>query len=279
MKISHWACAACAVVLSAAATLTAAAPYTFGPRTLHIPPPDGYDPASVAKPQLFELGAAFTPATNRLAEFFVANADAEALLSSKIDALPRYFQVQVPRSLDGKPLSVAEFRANSKTIESSLEEAMKQAGDQAKDLLKQANANVEQKFGTDPGVSVSDVGYHGVFRREDWGLFFTMSSQVAAAESASSRMFCAGAVALIDHQLVYFYSYSLERTPADRDWAKRTLNAWVDAVRLANPDDAAVEATAAASSSGGNFWVRTLVFAVFGGLIGVLYGNWRKRRA
>ncbi len=279
MKFARWARAACAVVLSAAATLAAAAPYTFGPRTLNIPQPDGYDPASIAKPQLFELGAAFTPATNRLAEFFVASADAEALLSGKIDALPRYFQLQVPRSLDGKPLSVAEFRANSKTIESSLEEAMKQAGNQAKELFKQANANVEQKFGKDPGVSISDVGYHGVFRREDWGLFFTMSSQVAAADSASSRMFCAGAVALIDHQLVYFYSYSAERTPADRDWAKRTLNAWVDAVRLANPDDAAVEATAAASSSGSNFWVRTLVFAVFGGLIGVLYGNWRKRRA
>jgi hypothetical protein len=279
MKISRWARAACAVVLSAAATLTAAAPYTFGPRTLNIPQPDGYDPASVAKPQLFELGAAFTPATNRMAEFFVASADAEALLSGKIDALPRYFQVQVPRSLDGKPLSAAEFRANSKTIESSLEEAMKQAGTQAKDLLKQANANVEQKFGADPGVSISDVGYHGVFRREDWGLFFTMSSQVTAAESAGSRMFCAGAVALIDHQIVYFYAYSLERTPADREWAKRTLNAWVDAVRLANPDDAAVEATATASSSGSNFWVRTLAFAVFGGLIGVLYGNWRKRRA
>lgn len=279
MKFSLCARAACAAVLFAVVSLAAAAPYSFGSRSLQIPAPDSYDATSTQTPKLFELGTAFTPATNRLAEFYVTAADAQALLGGTIDALPRYFQLQVPRALDGKPLSVAEFRANSKTIEGSLEEAMKQAGDQAKDLLDQANAKVEQKFGSDPGVSVSDVGYHGVFRREDWGLFFTMSSQVAAADSPSNRMFCAGAIALIDHQLVYFYSYSLERTPADREWAKRTLNAWVDAVRLANPDDAAVEAQAAASSTGSNFWVRTLVFAVFGGLIGVLYGHWRKRRA
>ncbi len=279
MEFSRCARAACAAVLSAFVSLAAAAPHTFGSRTLQIPSPDGYDATSTQTPKLFELGAAFTPATNRLAEFYVTKADAESLLAGTIDALPRYFQLQVPRSFDGKPLSVAEFRANSKTIESTLESEIKQAGDQTKDLLKQANANVEQKFGNDPGVSVSDVGYHGVFRREDWGLFFTMSSQVAATDLPANRIFCAGAVALIDHQLVYFYSYAVERTPADRDWARRTLSAWVDATRLANPDDAAVEAAAVASSSGGNFWVRTLIFAVFGGLIGVLYGNWRRRRA
>lgn len=48
---------------------------------------------------------------------------------------------------------------------------------------------------------------------------------------------------------------------------------------LANPDDAAVEAQTAASYGGSNFCVRMRVSAVFGSLIGVRYGNWRRRCA
>lgn len=274
MAIASWTRAAAAAALSAVLSLAAAAPQTFGSRQLEIPEPTGFAPASTQAPQLFELSTSFVPDSNRLAEFYVLPQDAQALLAGKIAVLPRYFQLQVPRAMDGKPISLAEFRSNSTDIERALEASMKQAQAQAGDLLEKANASVKQKVGTDPGVSVSDIGYHGIFRREDWGIFFTMSSKVGATNLPTDRMFCAGALAVLNHQVVYFYTYSLERTPADRDWAQRSLSAWVDATRVANPDDPAQQPT----GGGNNFWTRTLIFALLGGVIGALYGRWRKNR-
>lgn len=275
--LSRWTRAVGAIALYAAAALAAAAPYAFGTRNLEIPQPEGYGPTSTGATKIFSLGSAFLPPSNRLVEFYVTPADSEALLAGRIDTLPRYYQLQVPRSLDGKPLSAAEFRGNAKTIETSLEAAMKNAGSQAGQLARDGNQRVQQQAGVDPGLSISDVGYHGVFRREDWGIFFSMSSTVGASGTNSDRIFCAGALALVGHQLVYFYTYALERTPADRDWARRSLSAWVDAARAANPDDAAVEAAAAPRHS--NWLARTLGFAVLGGLIGAVYGGLRRRRS
>lgn len=263
-----------AVALSAFVSLAAAAPLNFGTRTLQVPEPSGYLPASVKAPQLFELSTSFVPDTNRLAEFYVTETDSQNLLAGKIALLPRYFQLQVPRAMDGKTISQTEFTANTKDIERALEASMQQAKSTADDLMTKANASVKEKVGTDPGVSVSDIGYHGMFRREEWGLFFTMSSKVGATGLPTDRMFCAGALALINHQLIYFYTYSLERTAADREWAKQSLSAWVDATRAANPDDAAV----APSSGSNNLLLRVLLFAVLGGIVGVIYGRWRKRR-
>lgn len=276
MGLSRWARAACAIALSAAAAIAGAAPYAFGSRSLEIPQPDGYSPTSTNSAQIFSLGSAFLPPTNRLVEFYVAPADGEAMLAGRLDTLPRYYQLQVPRSLDGKPLSAAEFSANAKTMESSLEAAMKNVGAQAGQIVREGNERVQKQAGVDPGVSIADVGYHGVFRREDWGIFFSMSSTVGATGSSSDRMFCAGALALIGHQLIYFYTYAIEHTPADRDWAKRSLSAWVDAARSANPDDATIEAAAAPRRN--NWLVRVVGFAVLGGLISVIYGQMRRRR-
>lgn len=269
--------ALCAIALSAVAALASATPLVFGSRTLEVPTPDGFLPASTAYPVIFSASSAFLAPTNRLAEAYVTQADGDAMAAGQLQSLSRYFQLQSPRALDGKPLSAAEFRANAKNIETTLETAMKDVGSQTGQLLRDGNQRVQQQTGVDPGVKISDIGYHGIFRREDWGIFFSMSSAVSAAGAAGSdRMFCAGAVALVDHQLVYFYAYALERSPADRDWARRALSAWVDATRAANPDDAALEASAAPRRS--NWLVRVLVFAVLGGVIGVLYGRLRASR-
>ncbi|MBL8297287.1 MAG: hypothetical protein JNN30_02965 [Rhodanobacteraceae bacterium] len=277
MARSRWICIVCAAVLCAMAALAGATPQTFGSRRLEIPQPDGYGPTSGSSAQIFNFGSAFLPPGNRLVEFYVVPADGEALLAGRLDKLPRYFQLNVPRSIDGKPVSTAEFRANAKTIESSVEAAMENRGARSDQIAREGNQRVQQRAGVDPGVSIDDIGYHGVFRREDWGIFFSMSSTVGATGTGSDRMFCAGAIALVDHQLLYFYTYAIERTPADRDWAKRALVAWVEAARAANPDDAAIEAAAAPQHV--DPLVRILGLAIVGGLIGLVVAMIRRRRS
>lgn len=273
---SGWIRAIGVMALSAVAALASAAPLVFGSRHLEVPQPDGFNAGSTAYPALFSASGAFLPATNRLVEMYVTQADGDAMTAGTRQSLPRYFQLQAPRALDGKPLSAEEFRANAKSIETSLEAALKDVGSQAGQLTRDGNQRVQQQTGTDPNIQISDIGYHGIFRREDWGIFFSMSSAVSAGGAAGDRMFCAGAVALIDHQLVYFYAYALERTPADRDWAKRALSTWVDATRAANPDDAKLEAASAPRSN--NWLLRVVIFAVLGGVIGLLYGRLRAGR-
>jgi len=259
---------------AAAATTSAvpAAPTAFGTRTLEMPAPSGFVGVAASAPKFVEVSQAFLPAGNRLIEVYATEADRAALAAGNGSELVRYLQLQVPRAMEGKPVSQAEFSANAKNIETGLAQSLGNIGRQATDLAGKGNAQIRSRTGTDPGMAISDIGFHGLYRREDWGLFFTLSSNVSVAGMASDRLISAGAIVLINHQLVYFYAFSRERSAADAEWVKDTLSAWVDAVHAANPDDPALEK---ASRRGGFDWSRVLVFAAIGGLVGGLYKLFR----
>jgi hypothetical protein len=253
------------VLAVAGITLADAATQRFGARTLTIPDPDGFAALANDVPQYIQVAQAYLPATNRLIDAYASPADKQSIAAGRGAELKRYFQLQVPRRADGTPVSEADFQSASKEVESGLEAALKNSDQLASDLMKKGNSEVKKLTSTDPGVSISGVGYLGVFRREPWGIFFSIRSKVGATGSSTDKLVCSGALVLINFQLVYLYSYAMDRGESDRRWAEDSLSAWADAIRAANPNDPAVAST---TGGGSNRLIKNILLgAIIGGLV------------
>ena len=249
----------------------------FGTRTLKIPNPEGFEPLAALSPRYMQAAQAYLPATNRLVEAYATAADAQALGRGEGATLARYFQLQAPRKADGLPVSESDFIDAGKEIEGGLEKTLKNSDELTTKLTSQGNAEVKRMTTTDPKVALSGVSYLGVFRREPWGLFFSIKSGVSAG-GANQTLVCGGALVLVNYQLLFLYSYSQYHDEDDRRWVEQATSSWADAVRAANPNDPAVAAKAS-HGLGAGVLRNTLLGAIIGGLIGLVVAVVRKRRS
>lgn len=262
--------------VSLIATFTHAATVQLGSRSLNIPNPEGFEPLTPVSPRYIQAAQAYLPASNRLVEAYAAPADAKALAQGQSATLARYFQLQAPRKAEGVVVSASEFADASKEVEGGFEQTVKNSQPLATQLTEQGNAEVKRMTESDPKIALSSIGYLGAFRREPWGLFFTIKSGLTAEGGANQIMVCGGALVLVNYQLLFMYSYSQYRDESDRRWVEQATSAWADAARAANPDDPKV---AASTSSGWGSGVlrMALIGAIIGGFVGLIGSLLRKR--
>lgn len=256
-----------AVALLAASACAHAAPVQFGARTLEIPAPQGYVPA--ASPELHDVSAAYLPPGNRLVEIYVTADDAVSLQRGEGAAMRSYFQLQVLRSIDGKPISSSDFSANVKQVEDAIRSSMPTLEQQTGEMAAQGNATAKESLGVDPALSLGPATFLGAFRREPWATFFTIAMTVSGeveGRRTSNRVVGASALLIANHQVLYLYAYNAYDGEADRQWAERSVSAWADAVRRANPDDPQV----AKSARSGGVFDGVARGALIGGAVGLL---------
>jgi hypothetical protein len=222
-----------------------AEPVAFGARTLDIPAPNGFVATANDAPGFLQASQRFLPAQNRLVEMYLLPDDkASLLLPQPQNAQPeldRYFQVQVLRGYEGRLVPAEDFASSSAAIEARLEKSLGDAEDRISKLTRRGERDLEEKTGRQVDVDIDRVRYLGVFRRERWGLFFTVASHVQVNTDGGTGhagpLIAAGAIALVNHQLVVFYAYGKGEEEAVRRAAESALSTWVDQVRAANPDD------------------------------------------
>src|SRR5262249_43355138 len=155
--------------------------------------------------------------------------------------------------------------------ESSINEAMKNVSSTTDQLTREGNARVERATSQDPKLSMSGMQQLGFFRREPWGVFFTIKSHVASgAAQQQEDMVGACAFVMVNYQGLSRYSYAHYHGESDRRWVEQSVSAWADAVRAANPDDPSLESQAV--HTGGFDWNHMLKTAVLWGVIGGLIG-------
>jgi len=273
--VLSWLVPCIAGTLFAVATSALADARQFGPRTLDIPAPADFQPLAAVSPRYIQAAQAYLPATNRLVEAYASAEDASALAQGKATPLARYFQLQAPRKADGIAVSEQDFLDASKEIEGGLEQTLKDSKALTTQLTQQGNAEVKRMTATDPKIALSGVNYLGVYRREPWGLFFTIKSGVSGA-GTSQTLVCGGALVLVNYQLLFLYSYSQYHDEDDRRWVEQATSSWADAVRAANPNDPAIAKTA--SHGSGGVMRNALIGALIGGLIGLVASVLRKRK-
>lgn len=226
------------VVLAALAAGTALAePYPIGDRTLQLPPPPNLVRVSDSLPALMKTFESYAPAESRVVDAYLSAEDHAAFRADQPAQMQRYAQLAVHRASEVTPMSATGFRANLAMMERALEQTMPTIADRTREQTTRGNAEVERQYGVDVDARIGAVGFHGVHRREDWGLFFTATMDVTTnVEPANQRLFVASAMALVDNRFMTFNVYAEDEGRAHR-WAMSTLDTWVDATRQANPDD------------------------------------------
>lgn len=270
-----------ALVAVAPTTPARADAYRFGARTLEIPLPAGFEPVGKDVPGYITFSQAYLPETNRLVEVFVPPASKAVLMAGKQQRIPRYFQLQTLRSVDGTALSASDFTAGMAGIEEGLNAQMETLDEKAAELAEQGNDAMSGQTGKE--LAIGGTQFHGIYRREPWGLFFTASLQVTIEDGGHTeavRMYGGNALVLVNHQLLYLYSYADAADPDARAAVEASASAWADAIRAANPDDASVAATArpmsAAGTSGSGLLRGVLVGATIGAVLFLI--GWLLRR-
>ncbi|MBN8740119.1 MAG: hypothetical protein BGP24_00205 [Lysobacterales bacterium 69-70] len=229
--------AAIALATAFAASGAAAEPYVVGGRTLQLPAPPTLTRISGSLPQLLQSFEGYAPAEGRVIDVYVTPDDHAVFVAGGNGELLRYAQLGVQRASETKPLSAIGFRANLDLMERALEQSMPKVADETRKQSAKGDAVMKEIYGTEITTSISDIGYHGVYRREKWGLFFTATAAVDVnGQPHPIRVFTASSFAMIDNRFMTFSVYSEDEPPA-RAWARHTLDTWVDAAHAANPDD------------------------------------------
>jgi len=241
----------------------------FGSRTLDVPDPDGFVPLAKSVPRFNPMAQAYLPQNIRLVDTYALPADAAAMQQGNGAEMRRYFQMQVPRSADGVPVSNEDFAAAATEIENGIRQALGDAGRAIKEQADKGNAEIKRQTSVDPQLTLSETGFLGTFRKEPWGQFFTIKTKASAQGVAGKpqQIVGAGAAVLVNYQLVFLYCYAHYDNEGDRQWAEKSVSAWADQVHGANPDDPTVGKHIA--SHGFNL-KEVLRWGVIGGAIGLL---------
>lgn len=232
-----------AIALLALAGSAHAEPLAFGARTLEVPAPEGFVGASRDVPQFVAISQAYLPASNRLVEVYISPDDLAAFTGLREPTLARYFQLQAARNMEGRAISAEGFEQARGIMEAELEKALSDTSAMTRELTEKGNAQLQETTGSQAKLSFGGIRYLGVTRREPWGLFFALESNVAVTGDPGGqqggKVVSAGALVLVNHQLLNLYAYANDAPDAGA-WTQGAVNAWADAVRAANPDDPAV---------------------------------------
>lgn len=262
-----------------------AGPTPFGSRSLDIPAPSGFEPVSKDLPQIFDVSQAYLPPGNRLVEAYIKPEAKAELAAGNPQDLDRYFQLQVLRQVDGVAISNEDFAANMAQVEAEIAKLAPTLDKQAADLASSGNKAVKDQYGADANVSLSDVQYDGVFKRESWGVFFSMGSNVATGPGTEKRVIGGTAIVMVKQQLLYLYCFADESGPDARRWAQESVVAWAEAIRVANGESSSSEAAAEPETLAGTparssgVMRGAVVGALIGGIVGLMFWLNKKRKA
>jgi hypothetical protein len=257
-----------------------AEPVAFGTRSLEIPAPPGFVAVAQEMPQFLQISQAFLPPQNRLVEIYVAPEDREDLRAAREAPLARYFQLQVGKPVEGMVIAAGDFLQARDTMESELKKALGTLDEQSKQITEKGNEQLKQITGSDVEVEFGQIRYLGTFRREPWGLFFALGSDVSLsdAEGETSSVVCAGALVLVNHQVLYLYAYADDTGASAREWAQDAVSAWAEATRSANPDDPEIAKTAVSMGGNENFKTGGAIIGSGVGVIIALLVSRRRRK-
>ena len=157
---------------------------------------------------------------------YVAEADVPRVEKGSLGKFDRSFQLHVQRARDGERIGQAEF-AELADVEAQLDELRKS--------MRRGNERARTMASGDRfDAQLQQIRSLGVFRREPWGVFFTLAVNVDRAGGADpATVLVPGVAIMVDAQVMRLHAYVAER---DREWGERAVFLWADAVRAANAD-------------------------------------------
>lgn len=196
-------------------------------------PPGLLDPTSLG-PAFGQLATTLTPPSNRLLAIYVTPEDFRAHKAGKKIVMDRYALLQTPRQAENLTVVAADFAQLKEVMKNQSAAQRAQVRDMAEHHIGNA---VSKAAGTPLTVSMTDINALGTFLESDTALGLLSATDVSAAahgRTINYPLVYATGVLRVKERLLFLYTYSVYRTPADLEWVKTTATAWSRRLQQAN---------------------------------------------
>ena len=261
MGLAGWA-----FLLLAPAVQAEPVPLTVGDTTIQFPADAGFVRASSADPKFFSFVQAALPTTNRLIEIFITPADLDRLHTTGVAAGP-YYEVQVMRELETRPIGMDEWNENKAQLTAGMGKldmnqlASKEAGGASQRVSAAAGQQVNVNFGK--------INTPTIYRETPMSVEYGMTVPVqinSGGQTVSATISAAGSFTVAHDRMIFLYAYSSATDEASIADLHKRMDALVDQVQALNPNDPNLSSSPSLLRGVGR---AAVIGALVGGIIGV----------
>jgi len=171
------------------------------------------------------------------------------------------------KSLESREIGKRTFADIRRDVRKALDGMKAKIDAEMQKLAKEGNQKLENDFGVNAALNISDTVMLGVFEESNAALGFTMAMKVGVSTDKGrdeSRSVVACLMVPVNGRLVYLYSTGPFASKADQERVELGVRVWRDDVVTANPR--------VQGPPGGFDWLSVGRSTVIGAVVGVMVG-------
>ena len=184
------------------------------------------------------LVAPFILPKNRLLAALLTDGDLRLFASGRPPGFDEYLVLQIPRSIEGRAVTLDEFQSLRRGIREQQKSAQIQVSPTVKRQLSDASKQMSDRAGVKIRISITEPIPLGVFADTERSIGVTLLSRVRAdAHEAITEdlMLSASVVTVVRGKLLYLNGACTFHSMIDLSRCNAQLNAWLSALHAANP--------------------------------------------
>lgn len=258
--------------LVCASGLNAQSPEPFnleiGGRTVKVPAPAGFVRCDGIDEKWDNAMKSVLPASNRMLATFGTAEDQDLLRKGTPSDYLRNFNIQTIRTTESLEIGERTFSDLRGQIKKELLAMQSKIETEVKKLAGQGNKHLQDNYGVNAALSISDTAVLGFFEETGASLGFTMVMKVGIStpdgKREESRAVGACVMAPVNGRLIALYSTAPYTGEPSQKEVESTVQAWRDAIVAINPK--------VQGPAGGFDWEKVLRQTIIGAGIGLLVG-------
>lgn len=239
-----------------------------GGRDIKVPAPAGYVRCDGIDANWDNAMKSLLPASNRMLATFGTAEDQDLLRKGTPSDYSRNFNIQTIRATESLEIGERTFSDLRGQMKKELLAMQSKMETEVKKLAGQGNKHLQDNYGVNAALSISDTAVLGFFEETATSLGFTMVMKVGIdtedGKREESRAVGACLMTPVNGRLVALYSTAPYTGEPSQKEVESTVQAWRDAVVAINPK---IKGPAA-----GFDWEQVIRQTVIGGGIGLLVG-------
>lgn len=225
------------------ATATAQVPdqlmrVVVGGVTINVPAINGFQLPVGQGRSVSALVEPFIIPKNRLLTALLTNADMRLFVAGGTLKLDEYLVLQIPRSIENRAVSLAEFQPLRRGVRESQEAGQLRISPTVYRQLTEASRQMSDRSGSKITISITEPIPLGVFEDTERSIGMTLLSKVSATAHEARTddlMLSSSVVTVVRGKLLYINGACTFNSMADVSRCNSYAKAWLSKLQAANP--------------------------------------------
>lgn len=206
--------------------------------TINVPAINGFQLPIGQERAASALFEPFIIPKNRLLAALLTSADIRMLAAGGALKLDEYLVLQIPRSIENRAVSLAEFQPLRRGIRESQEAGQLRISPMVKRQLTEASKQMSDRSGSKITISITEPTPLGVFEDTERSIGMTLLSKVSTTAHEARTdglMLSSSVVTVIRGKLLYINGACTFNSMIDVSRCNSYTKAWLSKLHAANP--------------------------------------------